>query len=190
MPPQEPQQQPLPDVSVPQPLISQEARFHEIYNRYHLKIFNYIAKTIGNREDALDILQEVFLLFYDRLNRLDTSTSRIEAWLLRVARNLCLSYSRNKNRRLTHALTEPDQVMDHNSEDSLQKKEIQQRLDDFLDSLNDQERSIFILHKLEGVKYKDLMTIFDISPRTLKRIVAGVLNKMKARDIMGLKDEF
>lgn len=165
-----------------------EARFQYIYDKYHLKVFNYIAKSIGNREDALDLLQEVFLLFYDRIPRLDTSTSRIEAWLLRVARNLALSYSRNKHRKYTQSMETTEPIADSRSSDHLEKKEMQQKFDTFLDTLNDHERTIFILHKLEGIKYKDLMNIFEISPRTLKRIVASVLNKMRESNIFERED--
>ncbi|MCB1145274.1 MAG: sigma-70 family RNA polymerase sigma factor [Leptospiraceae bacterium] len=165
-----------------------EERFREIYDRYHLKIFNYIAKTIGNREDALDLLQELFLLFYDRLPRLDTSTGRIEAWLLRVARNMCLSFSRSRARHMTKALNNIEPAGDSNSEVDLLKKDFHKKVHYFLDHLNDQERSIFILHKMEGMKYRDLMKIFDISQRTLKRIVASVLARMKEQGILERDD--
>lgn len=156
-----------------------EKKFHEIYNKYHVKIFNYIAKNIGNREDALDLLQEVFLLFYERLHRLDVSTDKIEYWLFRVARNLCLTYSRTQMRRLNKSLIEPEKLGSEISDKELQTLDLKNRIDQFLDSLNDQERCIFILHKFERVKYKDLMKIFEMSPRTLKRVVAAIITKMR-----------
>lgn len=160
-----------------------DERFQKIYDRYHQKIFNYIAKNIGNREDAADLLQELFLLFYDRLPRLDTSSTRIEAWLLRVARNLTLSYSRNKARHPSQSMEQHDVAGKYQTEEELVKKEMKERLDQFLTTLTERERTIFILHKMEGVKYKELMEIFGMSHRTLKRVVRSVMLKLKDLDL-------
>ena len=165
-----------------------EKTFQEIYNRYHLKVYNYIAKNIGNKEDATDLLQEVFLLFYHKLPNLDTSTTRIESWLLKVARNLSMSYARNRSKQPIPGLAAHEPLSESDSEQKLQRKELHQKLDEFLDTLNEKERSIFILHKMEGVKYKDLMKIFDISHRTLKRLVRAVLMKLKDKDLFDEKD--
>ena len=167
---------------------TRDERFREIYNRYNMKIYNYLVKCINSREDATDLLQEVFLLFYDRLPRLDTSSTRIEAWLLRVARNLSLSHSRTRTRKATQSIANNEPISRSNTEELLEKKELQKKLAKFLDSLTEKERSIFILHKFEGVKYKDLMKIFDISHRTLKRIIRSVIIKLKDRDLFELDE--
>lgn len=161
-----------------------EEAFREIYDKYHLKVYNYIAKCINSREDALDLLQELFLLFYNRLPRLDITTGRIEAWLLRVARNMCLSYARNKYRRMTRTLADTEPIGDSNSETDLLKKDFRHKVHTFLNQLNDRERSVFILHKMEGLKYRELSQIFEVSERTLKRVIAGVLARMKDQHIL------
>ncbi|MCS6984542.1 MAG: sigma-70 family RNA polymerase sigma factor [Leptospiraceae bacterium] len=172
------------DSTKPQLGLEDEKKFHEVYKKYHLKIYNYIAKNIGNRDDALDLLQEVFLLFYERLPRLDISSEKIEFWLFRVARNLCLTYNRTELRRLSKNLLHPQKATEVGGDEILYRQEMKKRLDEFLDDLNDQERCIFILHKFEGVKYKDLMKIFGMSPRTLKRVVAGILAKMRNNRVL------
>ncbi|RME88904.1 MAG: sigma-70 family RNA polymerase sigma factor [Candidatus Hydrogenedentota bacterium] len=156
-----------------------DERFRQVYDRYHQKIYNYIVKSIANPEDAADLLQEVFLLFYDRLPKLDTSSTRIEAWLLRVARNIILSYSRTRSKQPQQQFEHREAISQSMIEEELLKKDMKEKFDEFLMSLNERERTIFILHKLEGVRYKDLIEIFGISHRTLKRIVHGVMMKLK-----------
>ncbi len=166
-----------------------EETFKDIYDRYHMKVYNYIAKCIGSKEEAADLLQEVFLLFFHKLPNLDVSTTRIESWLLRVARNLSMSYARNRSKRAIVGLNHHEPLDDNtDSVQALQRKELHQKLDKFLADLNERERSIFILHKIEGVKYNDLMKIFDISHRTLKRIVRSVLTKLKEKDLFDQTD--
>lgn len=166
-----------------------EKRFKEIYDTSHLKVHNYIAKIIGDREEALDLLQEVFLLFYDRMPGLDVSTSRIEAWLMRTARNVTMTYVRDTHRRLTRDLLNyEDPITEADGDKRIFKKEIEERLETFLRQLNDQERSIFLLHKIEGVKYEDMRKIFDLSPRTMKRIVASIMSKLRDQNIFVRSD--
>ena len=70
----------------------------------------------------------------------------------------------------------------------LQKKEMYSQLNDFLNSLTDRERSIFVLHKIEKIKYNDLMAIFNISPRTLKRMISSVLQKLQNSSVIDQPD--
>ena len=134
------------------------------------------------------MLQEVFLLFYHKLPDLDVSTGKIEAWLLRVARNFSMSFSRTRTKQPITGISYFEPASMVNTEQDLQKKELHQKLDEFLDSLNETERTIFILHKIEGMKYKDLMKVFDISHRTLKRVVRSVLIKLKDRKLFDEED--
>ena len=165
-----------------------DEKFKQIYDLYHKKIFNYIIKCIGDREEATDLLQEVFILFYNKLPNLDISTTRIESWLLKVARNYSMSFSRKRYKRPMTGLNENEPTAKSNTDDMFKRKDLTKRMSAFLAQLNERERSIFILHKLEGVKYRDLMEIFDISNRTLKRVVRSVLIKLKDTDLFDADD--
>jgi RNA polymerase sigma factor (sigma-70 family) len=95
-----------PPVAAPPPLAttaaSREADFQRIYNKSKARVLNYISRSVRDRDEALDLLQEVFITFYDKLPELDISTDRIESWLVKTARNVILTYVRDTHRRLTH----------------------------------------------------------------------------------------
>lgn len=166
------------------PLQNIEADFQRIYNKSNNRVLNYIMRSVRDRDEALDLLQEVFITFYDKLPQLDVSTDRIESWLIKTARNVILTYVRDTHRRLTRDLQntqESDTWEKDNQVGKIYQKELEKHIDDFLTSLNDKERNLFILQKIEQVKYNDLEKILELPQRTMKRMAANLLQRLKER---------
>jgi len=161
-----------------------EADFQRIYNKSKSRVLNYISRSVRDRDEALDLLQEVFITFYDKLPDLDVSTDRIESWLIKTARNVILTYVRDTHRRLTRDLQNTPEEESWAVEEQVGKiyqKELEKHIDTFLTSLNDNERNLFILQKIEQVKYNDLEKILGVPQRTMKRMAANLLQRLKDR---------
>ena len=60
--------------------------FNLLISRWEKRVFNYLLRILQNREDALDLSQDVFLKAYQNLRKLDDS-ARFAAWLFRIAHN-------------------------------------------------------------------------------------------------------
>jgi RNA polymerase sigma-70 factor (ECF subfamily) len=161
-----------------------DADFQRIYNKSKNRVLNYITRSVRDRDEALDLLQEVFITFYDKLPELDISTDRIESWLVKTARNVILTYVRDTHRRLTRDLQNTQESDTWEKDDQVGKiyqKELEKHIDSFLESLNDHERNLFILQKIEQVKYSDLEKILGVPQRTMKRMAANLLQRLKER---------
>jgi RNA polymerase sigma-70 factor, ECF subfamily len=161
-----------------------EADFQRIYNKSKNRVLNYITRSVRDRDEALDLLQEVFITFYDKLPELDISTDRIESWLVKTARNVILTYVRDTHRRLTRDLQNTQESDTWEKDDQVGKiyqKELEKHIDSFLESLNDNERNLFILQKIEQMKYNDLEKILNVPQRTMKRMAANLLQRLKER---------
>lgn len=170
-------------------VLQKEVIFEKIYSKYHSRVCSFLTRKIGNPEDALDLAQEVYMIFYRRMEKLNINHPRLESWLYRVGQNLSYGYNRKKANRLTNSMGDTDFANEKSdSVLDLQKKEMYSQLNDFLNSLTDRERSIFVLHKIEKIKYNDLMAIFNISPRTLKRMISSVLQKLRNSSIIDQPD--
>lgn len=169
--------------------LQKEVIFEKIYSKYHSRVCSFLTRKIGNPEDALDLAQEVYMIFYRRMEKLNINHPRLESWLYRVGQNLSYGYNRKKANRLTNSMGDKDFANEKSdSVLDLQKKEMYSQLNDFLNSLTDRERSIFVLHKIEKIKYNDLMAIFNISPRTLKRMISSVLQKLRNSSVIDQPD--
>ncbi len=71
------------------------AAFAVIYETYHLAIYNYAYRLLGNAEQADDITQESFIKAYQNIASLRNEAG-LQAWLYRIASNLCLDALRRR----------------------------------------------------------------------------------------------
>jgi len=83
----------------------QEA-FAQLYEEYFDKIYRYIALRIGDRMEAEDITQQVFLNAIRAISSFKLRGVPFSAWLFRIAHNQVVDYLRKKARRATTPLEE------------------------------------------------------------------------------------
>src|SRR5260370_29234845 len=69
--------------------------FNLLISRWEERVFNYLLRILQNREDALDLSQDVFLKAYQNLRKLE-DPGRFDAWLFRIAHNEAYSLFRKR----------------------------------------------------------------------------------------------
>lgn len=72
--------------------------YNVLVSRWEKKLYNYLLRTTGNRDDALDLAQEAFLKAYRSLAKLGDA-EKFPHWLFRIAHNLACSKFRSDGRR-------------------------------------------------------------------------------------------
>ena len=75
-----------------------EAAFTEIYEANFAKIYRYITLKIGNKMEAEDLTQQVFLNAYKSASSFEWRGTPVIAWLFRIAHNQMVDYLRKKSR--------------------------------------------------------------------------------------------
>jgi len=129
--------------------------FAEIYARHSARLYAYCRKFLGNNQDAEDVFQETFIRFHNNVDKQRAMTN-IPAYLLVIARNLCLNHKRNE---VKMASFEDYMYPDVDDEASLQ--EVKDLLQMALTKLNDDYREIFILREYDGLDYTEISQILN-----------------------------
>src|SRR6266700_7123988 len=75
----------------------EERAFSELVERYQTRLLNFIYRTIGDREKAEDLVQEVFIRVYRHIHRFDR-TKKFSTWVYTIASNLAKNELRNRSR--------------------------------------------------------------------------------------------
>src|SRR5688572_20821795 len=78
-------------------LAGDERAFGELVERYQTRLLNFVYRTIGDRERAEDLVQEVFIRVYRHLHRFDRS-KKFSTWIYTIASNLAKNELRNRSR--------------------------------------------------------------------------------------------
>ena len=84
----------------------EEELFEILVHRYQARVVSHVARMVGNRDDALDLSQEIFLKVFQALERFNPAF-KFSTWLFRIAGNASIDHLR-KRRPRTVPLETPD----------------------------------------------------------------------------------
>jgi RNA polymerase sigma factor (sigma-70 family) len=142
------------------------------------RLRNYIRKHVVNLEATEDILQEVFCELIEAY-RLLKPIEQVSAWLFRVARNRIIDRFRS---RKVESLSQPKYGEDDDEAVSLEdllpspesgpaaayaRSVLLEEIDEALDEMPEEQRSVFIAHEWEGYSFKELSAETGVSVNTL-----------------------
>ncbi|MEO7145419.1 MAG: RNA polymerase sigma factor [Bryobacteraceae bacterium] len=148
--------------------------YNLLVSRWEKKIFNYLLRLTGNREDALDLSQDVFLKAYQNLARLD-DVDRFSSWLFRIAHNEAYSLLR-KNRPEGELVGD---VVTAESSGRLFPIELTLAVDSALKRLSDDQREAVLLKVYQGFKFDEMAEILSCPVSTVKSRLYTALDLLK-----------
>jgi RNA polymerase sigma-70 factor (ECF subfamily) len=144
----------------------------EIYRENSKYVFNVAMRVMGNREDAEDITQNVFIKLFNNMDAFRGDSS-IKTYLYRMAVNESIDLMRKKSAE-TRKIDKVDKPVSYRPKDTTE-------LDSFLSILPDDQKIPVILSQITGLSYKEIAAMLDISEGTVKsRINRGMSLMIKA----------
>jgi RNA polymerase sigma-70 factor, ECF subfamily len=157
----------------------EQRAFDELVDRYQRRLLNFIYRTIGDREKAEDLVQEVFVRVFRHIARFDQSL-KFSTWIYTIASNLSKNELRNRQRNplvLFQVITKyrqdddrPLQFEDTTSrpDDLYRKRHLRELVDEAISKLPAHHREVFILRELEGHSYAVISEITSTNVGTIK----------------------
>jgi RNA polymerase sigma-70 factor (ECF subfamily) len=103
----------------------EEAAFAALIDAYNRPLYGFLYRLTGNRDDADDLLQEVFVRLVRTIDRYEHD-GRFEAWVFRIALNL----ARDRIRRVRKSPIVPASERGWNDDDDLERQPLDQAADD------------------------------------------------------------
>jgi RNA polymerase sigma factor (sigma-70 family) len=139
-----------------------------LFERHHVRLFNFFLRLTQRREWSEDLVQELFLrvLKYRHSFR---PNEPFTPWMYQIARHLHLSHLRQRRPELPL-----DDVLDHAPDSAespvrrLERRQEQDLLGRALERLPLRKRELLLLSRHEDLKYKDLAVMFECSVGALK----------------------
>jgi RNA polymerase sigma-70 factor (ECF subfamily) len=166
--------------------------FKQIMNKYNKIIYGFCFRYTGNREDAEDLSQDVFIKVYRNISSFRRE-SKFSTWLYRLAVNTCLNHIRwQKHEKINEMISiSPDEkkdenrqsdIRDHaaNPEQEMLNKELGMIINKTVAQLNYKQRSVLILKDFQGRSYEEIAEIMNMNTGTVRSTLSrGRLNVAK-----------
>lgn len=156
--------------------------FYHIYERYSKRLYGFVLRYIKQKEDAEEIVQEVFVKIWESRKKIDAYSS-FESFLFTIAYNTTISLLRkktNKKKYLEHvkSLQHPENSSD--LIDEILFNELNVRVQSLLNELTPRQKEIFQLSREEGLTHDEIAKKLDISVNTVKKHMTNTLTFLKS----------
>ena len=152
--------------------------YNLLVSRWEKRVFNYLLRLVSNREDALDVSQEVFLKAYQSLPKLD-DPARFSGWLFRIAHNEAFSLLRRRRPdvELAGEPHPPGSMLE--SGPRLLPMELSLAVETALGRLSPDQREAVLLKVYQGFKFEEMAEILDCPVSTVKSRLYTALELLK-----------
>lgn len=157
-----------------------EAVFSYVYDHYSGALFGTISRIVQEEESAADVLQEAFVKIWHNFSSYDPTKGRLFTWMVNVARNLAIDYTRSKNYK--------SDLKNQSLSDSVGKINRQRNstpntdligLKSFLDKLSPQHKQIIDLLYFDGYTQEELSKELKIPLGTIKTRARAALKQLR-----------
>lgn len=154
--------------------------FDAIYVTYYFRMFRFAKEYVVFDEDAENIVQDVFLLLWEKREVLDIKVSLL-SYLFSLIKNKCLDHLRH---RLVVEEYQQEFKAKLSSLESLNyafntEEDIEQVLKKAIEALPERCRTIFLKSRLEGKKNREIADELNISVSTVENQITIALKKLK-----------
>ncbi|MEZ5000757.1 MAG: RNA polymerase sigma factor [Bacteroidales bacterium] len=152
--------------------------FASFVNRHRKQVIRICRGYVGSAEDAEDIAQDVFIEFYNSLNRF-RGESRLSTWLFRIAINKSLNHIRDNRRKFRvyrSADASGEEVLNVSRIDGVTDSDVinqdhSRALHSAIDALPDNQKTAFILNKYEDLSYREIAEVMETSHSSVESLI-------------------
>ena len=155
----------------------------EIFDKYHKKVYGIAYGVVRQREEALDVVQEVFIKLFRSIKNFK-GRSHFYTYLYRMVMNTAIDHRRKAGKQFMSSLDEegsfePTEEAEKGPERILLQKELEERVSLAMNKLPDEQRAALIFRDVEGLSYQEMAEAMGCSIGTVMSRLHYGRNKMQ-----------
>lgn len=148
-------------------IVGNDRAFEELVNRYKKAVYYLAFRIVRDHEDAVDLSQDAFLKVYQSLKKFRRNSS-FHTWLYRITVNLGINHLRRNKDKVKVGLEDLHAVMQTNTLEVLEFKELQNTVNEAIERLPEKQRVTVILRVCHGFSHKEISEVLQCSVGTVK----------------------
>ena len=166
--------------------------FEELVVRYQARLITVLSHLVGQRDQAEDLAQDVFLRVY-RARKRYVPGAKFSTWIFTLANNVARNAIRSRSRRHeVHVASQQSGALGANPLEQLalaasgqmparqlDKSEMAEVVQLAMTSLNDRQRMAVLLSKFEGMSYADIADVMELTPQAIKSLLSRARGNLR-----------
>jgi RNA polymerase sigma factor (sigma-70 family) len=163
--------------------------FQDIYNQYKVLVYNVALNYLQNIEDAEEITQDVFVQLYHSVDKFKEK-STLKTWIYRITINKCLDFIKHKNSQKRFFIFGKKSNNDYEIQNIstfehpgilLENKENAAILFQVINELTENQKTAFVLSKIDGLSNPEIATIMQVSISSVESLVFRAKSVLKEK---------
>ena len=143
----------------------------EIFDKYHKKVYRIAYGVVRQREEALDVVQDVFIKLFRSIKNFK-GRSNFYTYLYRMVMNTAIDHKRKAGKQFMSSLDEegrfePSDEPEKGPEKILLQKELEERVKRAMDKLPDEQKAALVFRDVEGLSYQEMAEAMGCSIGTV-----------------------
>lgn len=166
-----------------------EKAFQLLVDLFSKKVYNTCIGMLQNMEDAEDVTQEIFITIHLNIG-LFKEESSLSTWIYRISVNKCLEFIRKKQRKKRLGVfksiftSDGEKTLENHTDFvhpgiQLEQQELAKILFKAIDLLPEQQRTAYVLHKLDQVSYNEIAGIMKVSLSSVESLLFRAKQNLK-----------
>ncbi len=152
-----------------------KSAFEKLFRKYYSYLCSFANTYLHDTEISQDIVQDIFFRLWQIKDELPDDTN-LQAYLFKSVQNSCLNYIKHQKieeKYKAFSANDQNSVFGHNN--LAETNELQMKIRMAIDKLPPERRRVFIMHRFEELKYKEIADKLNISIKTVENQIGKAL---------------
>ncbi len=155
--------------------------FETVYKTMANPIYNIARRVVNSKEDAEEVVQEVFLIVHQKLREFRFESS-FKTWVYRITVNYAINYSKKISKMRSVGVPQEHLLAAEPSSEDWQKRTEQDYnnkvIEELLGAVNPEQRACVVLRSIEGLSYQQIADALKININTVRTRLKRAREKM------------
>ena len=156
--------------------------FDALYRKYSRRLYKFSYSILKSTQEAENIIQDVFLNLWLNREKIEKSSS-VKYYVFAIAYNSAISIIRKKAKEIQF-IEYVKTLQDFTQEPvdlQIEYAELDEKLDEIIKALPGRQKEVYLLHRVEGLKYSEIAEKMNISINTIENHMSRALKTIRKK---------
>ena len=156
--------------------------FDVLYKKYCKRVYKFGYSILKLQEESENLMQDVFLSLWENRHKVEKDAS-VKSYIFTIAYNSAISIIRKKAKesQFVEYLKSIQEINQEPVNVELEYNELTNKLDEIIKELPQRQKEVYLLHRVEGLKYNEIAERLHVSVNTIENHMSRALKTIREK---------